>query len=102
MSRAIVFAGATLASAASCGGKAKAPGTTPQDPQSDPQNDPQYDVHPDRGCVESDPKRAEELEKQKETAQTDEERAEIDRQLAEARAPTCMPYGAPPRRHRIV
>ena len=93
MSRAMVFAGASLAIAPACGGKAKpAEATVAPEPR-----DPRV-----RGCSDPDPAEVARLEKQKAEAATEEEKAHLDQQLAEAKQPVCMPYGAPPRRGRVV
>lgn len=96
MSRAMVFAGATVAIGPACGGKAK-PATA----------DGTYEMNAPRergtgGCMDPDPAELARLEKQKAAAETDEEKAQIDQQIADARQPVCMPYGAPPRRRRMV
>lgn len=85
MSRAIVFAGATLAIAPACGGPAKA------------------GQHNGGGkCVDPDPAEVERLEKQKAATPTDVDKAKLDLEIAKAKQPVCMPYGAPPRRRRVV
>lgn len=93
VSRAVVFASATLAAAGACGG-------AKHKPASDEMGEPRH--HGGGGCTEPDQKQIDELEKKKADAKTDEEKAEIDKQLDEARQPQCMPYGAPPARRRIV
>ena len=92
----MVFAGAALATTtAACGGKAKSAATTKG------QNEESRN-HGGGGCVEPDPTKAEALEKQKAEAQTDEEKARLDAEIVQAKQPVCMPYGAPPRRRRVV
>ncbi len=58
--------------------------------------------HGGGGCIDPDPAKIEELEKRKAAAETDEDKAIIERQLQEARQPMCAPYGAPPSRRRVV
>ena len=95
LSRAMVF-GAALAATAACGGKTKPAGTTDQrDPFPD-------EAHHGGGCVDPDPKRIEELEQRKASAKSEEEKTALDQELQIARQPSCMPYGAPPRRRRVV
>jgi hypothetical protein len=92
VSRAVVFASATLVAAGACGGKAR--------PASDEVSQPRHAGG--GGCVPPDQMRIDELEKKKADAKTDEEKAAIEQELQKARQPQCMPYGAPPARRRIV
>lgn len=92
VSRAMVM-GAALLGGGACGSKAKpAEQTMPEE----------TDWHQDHPCSVPDPAKVEELEKKKADAQTDEEKAQIEQELAEARQPVCAPYGAPPARRRVV
>lgn len=94
LSRAMVFASATLAPLAACGGKSK-----PAEMNTMPDEERH---HGGGGCVDPDPKRIEELETRRDEAKTPEEKEAAERELAEANQPVCMPYGAPPRRRRVV
>jgi hypothetical protein len=92
LSRAAVFSSAALV--AGCGGKPKQARTEPHVIE-----DENYQDHP---CTEPDPVKIAELEKQRDEAQTDEEKRAIDEKLDRARMSVCAPYGAPPARRRIV
>jgi hypothetical protein len=93
MSRAAVFASALAIGA--CGGTKK----PAQDPAHVEDDERHVQNHP---CIEPDPARITELEKQRDEAKTDEERKALEQKLQTAREPVCMPYGAPPARRRIV
>lgn len=84
--------GAALGATAACGGKAKPAVQEPVEEQH----------HGGGGCLPPDQQRIADLEKQKTEATTDEERIALEQELENARQPACMPYGAPPRRRRIV
>ena len=86
MSRAMVFASATLAS---CGGKSR-PAEPPEQ------------HHGGGGCSKPDQAEIDRLEKQRQQAQTEAEKRELDDQIERAKMPVCMPYGAPPARRRVV
>jgi hypothetical protein len=91
----MVFAGAALSlGATACGRKSKPPAQA-----SDPPNDPYYQNHP---CTPPDEERARDLEKQQEAAKTEAEKARLQQDIDEARMGVCAPYGAPPRRRRVV
>lgn len=81
--------GAAL-TAAACGGKAKGP------------DDPSEEHHGGGGCIDPDKDKIAELEKRKAEAKSEDEKQAIDEELQRARQPVCMPYGAPPRRKRVV
>jgi hypothetical protein len=98
VSRAIVFASATL-TAAGCAHHAK--------PASDETGEDYH--HGGGGCTDPDQTRIDQLEAQKKEAQKLPDGPEkksalrdLDEQLREARMPQCMPYGAPPARRRVV
>jgi hypothetical protein len=96
----MVFAGAAVA--ASCGSSQKKTNDVTDDQtrgQRELDRDPNYQNHP---CYDPDPKRIAELEKQRDEATTEEEKARIEQELQIARQPMCAPYGAPPARRRVV
>ncbi len=94
-SRALVFAGATLVTATACGGKSKP--AAAQEPAMEEQEN--YQNHP---CLPPDEERAANLEKQKEASKNEIEKERLQRDIDEARHGACAPYGAPPRRRRVV
>ncbi|HTL34255.1 MAG TPA: hypothetical protein VL326_14095 [Kofleriaceae bacterium] len=100
VSRAIVFASATLAASTGCAHRQHA---------SDGEGLETQERHAGGGGCFTDEQRIAELEKEK--AEVDKEpdsedkqirEQELDRKLKEARTPQCMPYGAPPARRRVV
>jgi len=96
MSRAVVFAGAA-GLGAGAGPKANPAGPGPQEIERGEERH-----HGGGGCSPADPAKVEELEKKKAATTDEAEKAEIDQELARARQPVCMPYGAPPSRRRVV
>lgn len=98
VSRAIVFASATLTAASSCAHHAK------------PNDEMGEERHAGGGgCLPPDEERIKQLEAQKAevdkqppSAEKDASERDLDEQLREARMPQCMPYGAPPARRRVV
>jgi hypothetical protein len=97
VSRAVVFASATLAASA-CAHHAK-----PVDEQGEAR-------HGGGDCVGPDEAKIKELEAQKAEIQkqqppepgADQALRNIDEELEHARQPNCAPYGAPPARRRVV
>lgn len=98
LSRAMVFASATLAATGACGGSK--PKQQQQQEQQELEQERFQRHRPP--CAIADPQRVAELEKARDDAKTDEEKAAIERDLQEARTPICAPYGAPPARRRVV
>jgi len=97
VSRAIVFASATLA-ATSCAHKQKA---------SDEMGEERH--HGGNGCIPPDEEKVKQLEarkaevdKEPDSADKEAQERELDEELRSARQPNCAPYGAPPARRRIV
>ena len=92
-SRAMVFAGATLAASA-CAHHQKQQSPPPEKewPEQPYQNHP---------CG-VDQQRVDEAQKKVDEAKTDDEKQAAQRELDEARVPVCAPYGAPPARRRVV
>ncbi len=89
LSRAMIFASATLAGAG-CGGKGK-----PVEPV-------EQRHAGGGGCSDPDPAELQRLEAKKQAAETEEQKREIEHQIEQAKMPVCMPYGAPPARRRQV
>lgn len=85
VSRAMIFASATLAA---CGG-------TPKQPE-----EPRH--HGGGGCIDPDQAEIARLEKARAEATTDEDKRALDQEFERAKTPVCMPYGAPPARRRTV
>jgi len=99
MSRAMVFASATLAAAA-CGGSQKKTDTTPDNGNARvEEEDRNYQNHP---CYDPDPAQVAAAQKKVDEAKTDEEREAAQQELQRVNQPMCAPYGAPPARRRVV
>ncbi|MCX5741356.1 MAG: hypothetical protein NT062_02525 [Proteobacteria bacterium] len=87
VSRAVIFASATLAA---CGGAAT----------SREVEEPRH--HGGGGCTDPDPAEIARLEKQRQEAATEDDKRALDAELQRAKMPVCMPYGAPTARRRVV
>jgi hypothetical protein len=100
VSRAVVFAGVTVAAA--CGGSQKKT-TTPDDNAErrleEKEDRRHYQDHP---CYDPDPAQVAAAQKKVDEAKTDEERSAAQQELQRVNQPMCAPYGAPPARRRIV
>ena len=99
MSRAMVFASATLAAAA-CGGSQKPKADNNEEGRNslEEYEERNNQNHPCR----VNEYRVNEAQKKVDAAKTPEEKQAAENELAEARQPVCAPYGAPPARRRVV
>ena len=105
VSRAIVFASATLAATAGCAHKQKSADEMGEERHAG-----------GNGCIPPDDDKIKQLEARKAELQkqqsqesdetqkyaTEQEIRQVDEDLQHARMPNCAPYGAPPARRRIV
>jgi hypothetical protein len=103
MSRAMVFASATLVASAGCAHKQQQQPTTSDDVD-------RRERHPGGGgCAPPDEQKIKSLEARKaeneklpDSYEKEQEQRNLEEQLNRARMPVCAPYGAPPARRRIV
>ena len=99
MSRAMVFASATLAATAGCAHK--------QHPNNGEMSEERHAGG--NGCMDPDQDKIKELEarkaevdKQPDSEEKEQQERQLEEELNRARVPVCAPYGAPPARRRIV